>query len=238
MQMQMAEELKRKSAVLAARSIEEGMVVGLGTGSTVAFLLEEIARRRAAGELQRIRCVPTSQRTAARATELQIPLTDLAHAREVDLTIDGADEVDPHLDLIKGLGGALLREKIVAAASRRLIIIVDTSKRVNRLGTRSPLPVEVDPFGAAVQMEFLRSLGAEPVLRMASANEPLVTDGGNWIIDCRFPDGIADPAALELQLNNQPGIVENGLFIQRATEVIVAGEQGTEVLTRERVGAA
>ena len=106
---------------------------------------------------------------------------------------------------------------------------------MNRLGTRSPLPVEVDPFGAAVQMEFLRSLGSEPTLRTLQGEEPLVTDGGNWIIDCRFLDGIADPGALEIQLNNQPGIIENGLFVQRATEVIVASEQGTEIVTRSQV---
>lgn len=235
MQMQMAEELKRRAAVLAAEAIEEGMVVGLGTGSTVAFLLDEVARRRAGGEWREIRCIPTSSRTATRAAELGIPLTDLAHAPYVDLTIDGADEVNPDLDLIKGMGGALLREKIVAAASRRLFIIVDESKRVSRLGTRSPLPVEVDPFGAAVQMEFLRSLGSEPTLRTVQGEEPLVTDGGNWIIDCRFPNGIDDPGALEIKLNNQPGIVENGLFIQRATEVIVASEKGTEVVTRTPV---
>lgn len=236
MQIQTAEELKQRAAVLAADAIQEGMVVGLGTGSTVAFLLDEIARRRAAGEWQEIRCIPTSSRTADRAVELGIPLTDLTHSPRVDLTIDGADEFNPELDLIKGMGGALLREKIVAAASPRLIIIVDESKRVDRLGTRSPLPVEVDPFGAAVQMEFLHSLGSEPTLRTLAGKEPLVTDGGNWIIDCRFPDGIVDPAALEIQLNNQPGIIENGLFVGRATEVIVASEKGTEVVTR--TGAA
>lgn len=228
------EELKRQAAVRAAEWIEEGMVVGLGTGSTVRHLLEEIGRRRAAGEWRRIACIPTSQQTTVRAQGLGIPLTDLATHPVVDLTIDGADEVDPALDLIKGMGGALLREKIVAAASRLLVIIIDESKSVRRLGMRSPLPVEVEPFGAAIQPEFLRALGAEPTLRLAPAGGPLVTDGGNWIYDCRFPDGIEDSAAMEIALNRRPGIVENGLFIGLADRVVVAAEGGTRVQSRQR----
>lgn len=228
------DELKRQAAVRAAGMIEEGMVVGLGTGSTVRFLLEEIARRRAAGEWQRIAGIPTSGKTAAHAEQLGIPLSDLATHPVVDLTIDGADEVDPSIDLIKGMGGALLREKIVATATRLLVIIADESKAVRRLGTRSPLPVEVDPFGAAIQPDFLRELGAEPTLRVTSEGDPLVTDGGNWIYDCRFPDGIADPGALESELNRRPGIVENGLFIGMADRVIIAGAGGMRMQARKR----
>ena len=175
------ESLKREAAVRAAEWIRDGMVVGLGTGSTVRHLLDHIAERRAAGAWQNIVGVPTSEQTTARARELGIPLRTLGEAPDVDLTIDGADEVDPELRLIKGLGGALLREKIVASASRELVIIVDESKVVERLGTRAPLPVEVDPFGAALQPAFLRSLGAEPALRRGPDGEPLVTDGGNLI---------------------------------------------------------
>lgn len=232
-----AEELKRHAAIAAAGWIEEGMVVGLGTGSTVRFLLDEIARRRAAGQLREIRCVPTSVQTAERAGILGIPLTNLADAPRVDVTIDGADEVDPELNLVKGLGGALLREKIVAAASATLIVIVDESKLVPRLGTRGPLPVEVDPFGAAIQLPFLRGLGAEPVLRLANG-EPLVTDGGNHILDCHFPGGIDDAAELEIALNNRPGVVENGLFIGLAERVVVAAAEGVRVLERSPREAA
>ena len=231
------EELKRRAAVAAADWVEEDMVVGLGTGSTVRFLLEEIARRRSEGQLRRIRCVPTSLHTAERAGILGIPLTRLSETPEVDVTIDGADEVDPDLNLVKGLGGALLREKIVAAASTTMVVIVDESKLVSRLGTRAPLPVEVDPFGAMIQPPFLRSLGAEPELRMAHG-VALVTDGGNHIFDCRFPEGISDPAALESTLNNRPGVVENGLFIGMADRVMVAGVDGVRVLSRAHRNAA
>lgn len=226
------EELKRQAAVRAAEWIQDGMVVGLGTGSTVRYLLDEIARRRSDGSWQRLQCIPTSRNTADRAATLGIPLVSLATHPSVHVTIDGADEVDPRLDLVKGMGGALLREKIVAAASALRIIIVDASKLVQRLGTRSPLPVEVDPFGAAIQPAFLRSLGAEPTLRLNSAGEPFVTDGGNHIYDCRFVDGIGRAAKLEAELNNRPGIVENGLFVGLADQVIVAEEGGTRVLSR------
>lgn len=231
------EDLKRRAAALAAERIRERMVLGLGTGSTVRHLLELIAERRGAGELRGLQCIPTSRDTAARATRLGLPLASLATHPEVDLTIDGADEVDPRLDLIKGLGGALLREKVVAAASARTIIIVDETKLVQRLGTRGPLPVEVDPFGAAIQPAFLRSLGAEPTLRTSADGEPYVTDGGNHIYDCRFADGIADPAGLERELNNRPGVLENGLFVGVAHEVIVAGAGGARSIGRAGEGS-
>lgn len=230
------EELKREAARFAARWIREGMVLGLGTGSTVYHLLTEIARRRAEGELRELVGVPTSDATAARARELEIPLASLADRPRVDLTIDGADEVDPQLRLIKGLGGALLREKVVAAASREVIIVVDASKRVERLGTGAPLPVEVDPFAAPALPEFLRSLGADPRLRVDSAGAPVLTDGGHHIFDCRFAEGIRDPEALEMNLNNRPGVLENGLFLGLADRVVVAGEGGIQVLTREPQG--
>ncbi|HEX6069508.1 MAG TPA: ribose-5-phosphate isomerase RpiA [Longimicrobiaceae bacterium] len=226
------EELKRQAALQAAERIRDGMVVGLGTGSTVRHLLEAIAERRSAGELTTLHCIPTSRDTAARATRLGLPLASLATHPVVDLTIDGADEVDPELNLIKGMGGALLREKIVAAASRTRLIIVDGSKVVRLLGTRSALPVEVDPFGAAIQPPFLRALGAEPALRTNAAGEPYLTDGGNHIYDCRFPDGIDDPAALECALNNRPGVIENGLFVGLADEVIIADGNGTRSIER------
>lgn len=233
MQTGTAESLKRRAAERAAEWIRDGMTVGLGTGSTVRHLLDHIAERRAAGEWGSVVGVPTSEQTAARARELGIPLRTLDEAPEVDLTIDGADEVDPQLRLIKGLGGALLREKVVATASRRLVIIVDESKMVAKLGTRSPLPVEVDPFGAAIQPPFLRSLGAEPALRPGSDGAPLVTDGGNLIFDCRFPHGIGDPEGLEARLDGRVGVMENGLFLGLASAVVVAGADGVRTVERE-----
>jgi ribose 5-phosphate isomerase A len=226
------EALKRAAAERAAEWIRDGMTLGLGTGSTVRHLLDVIAERRAAGEWRDVVGVPTSEDTAGRAHRLGIPLATLDERPCVDLTIDGADEVDPRLRLIKGLGAALLREKIVAAASRQLVIVADESKVVDRLGTKAPLPVEVDPFGAAIQPEFLRGLGADPVLRVRDG-QPVVTDGGNRIFDCRFADGIADPEGLEARLALRPGIIDCGLFLGMATAVVIAGVGGVHVRTRE-----
>jgi ribose 5-phosphate isomerase A len=225
-----AEALKRVAAERAAEWIRDGMTLGLGTGSTVRHLLDVIAERRAAGEWGGVVGVPTSIDTERRARALGIPLATLAERPVVDLTIDGADEVDSVLRLIKGLGGALLREKIVAAASRALVIVADASKVVEKLGTKAPLPVEVDPFGEPIQPDFLRALGAEPVLRRRADGSPLVTDGGNHIFDCRFPGGIDDPEALEAALARRPGVIESGLFLGLATAAVIAGANGVEVL--------
>jgi len=227
-----AEALKRKAAERAAEWIRGGMTLGLGTGSTVRHLLDVIAERRAGGEWADVVGVPTSVDTERRATVLGIPLTTLAERPRIDLTIDGADEVDPELRLIKGLGGALLREKIVAAASAQLVIVADESKVVAKLGTKAPLPVEVDPFGEPVQPGFLRGLGCEPVLRRGGDGSPFVTDGRNHVLDCRFPDGIADPEGLERALALRPGIVESGLFLGMATAAVIAGADGVRVLRR------
>ncbi len=229
MQTSDAEALKRAAAERAAEWIEDGMALGLGTGSTVRHLLDVIAERRGRGEWGSIVGVPTSEDTARRAERLGIPLATLAERGRLDLTIDGADEVDPELRLIKGLGGALLREKVVASVSVRLVIVADESKVVERLGTRAPLPVEVDPFAAPVLPDFLRSLGAEPVLRRADG-APLTTDGGHHILDCRFPDGIADPEALEAALLGRAGVLETGLFLGMATAAVIAAPGGVRVL--------
>lgn len=227
-----AEDGKRRAAERAAGFIRDGMVLGLGTGSTVRYLLEEIAARLSRREWTHIVGVATSEDTARRAQALGIPMGQLADHPEIDLTIDGADEVDPRLDLVKGLGGALMREKIVASVSRELVIIVDESKRVERLGTRAPLPVEVDAFAAPVLTRFFRELGAEPSLRLA-AGEPFRTDGGNLIYDCRFRDGIDDPPALDARLRERPGVLETGLFIGMAGRVVVAGGSEVQVLFRD-----
>ncbi|MCS7260932.1 MAG: ribose-5-phosphate isomerase RpiA [Anaerolineae bacterium] len=224
--------LKQQAAVYAVDMVADGMVLGLGTGSTFAYALEELGARVAAGRLRSIVGVPTSEATARRARELGIPLTTLAEHPVLDMVIDGADEVDPRLDLIKGLGGALLREKIVAIAARRFVTIVDESKLVNRLGTRGPLPVEVVPFAWEVQARWLSSLGCHTELRRNPDGSPYVTDNHNFIVHCTFPEGIADPYTLDQVLHARPGIVEHGLFLGIASEVVVASAEGVHVLKR------
>jgi ribose 5-phosphate isomerase A len=224
--------LKRAAAEAAVRLVQDGMVVGLGTGSTAAFAVEALARRHSQG--LRFVGVPTSERTAAQAKAAGIPLTSFAEHRQIDLTIDGADEVERGtLNLIKGLGGALLREKIVAAASRRLAIIVDSSKLVDRLGVRTPVPVEVTSFGLEAIQASLEVLGATARLRLSPTGEPFVTDGGNRIIDCTFGP-ITDPARLEERIGRIVGVVESGLFIGRADPVFVADTDAVHRLDSAR----
>jgi ribose 5-phosphate isomerase A len=208
------------------------MVVGLGTGSTVRHLLDAIAERRARGELQRLIGVPTSEATRLRSENLGIPLGTLSSHPHLDVALDGADEFDPSLDLIKGLGGALLREKLVAVAAGSFIALVDESKRVARLGEKVPLPVEVDSFGLGIQHDFLRALGADPLLRRGPDGEPRRTDGGNVILDCHFAAGILDPEGLALELDRRPGILEHGLFLKMTDRVLVASPNGVEILER------
>jgi ribose 5-phosphate isomerase A len=227
-----AESLKRAAANAAVDLVREGMIVGLGTGSTAAFAIEALARRHRQG--LRFAGIPTSEHTAAMATEAGIPLTSFAEHRQIDLTIDGADEVERGtLNLIKGRGGALLREKIVAAASHRLAIIVDASKLVGRLGVRVPLPVEVVAFGLEATQATLEALGASARLRLTPAGEPFVSDGGNRILDCNFAT-IADPARLEERIGRVVGVVESGLFIGRADPVFVADASGVHRLESAR----
>jgi ribose 5-phosphate isomerase A len=222
--------LKKAAAYRAIEYVKDGMVVGLGTGSTAFFVVQGLGERVAQG--LKIVGIPTSERTAAQARGLNIPLSSLAENPAIDLTIDGADEVERGtLQLIKGLGGALLREKIVAAASGQLVIVVDEEKLVGRLGDHTPVPVEVVQFGWQATAAALRRLGAEPVLRDATEDHPFITDGGNYILDCRFGT-ISDPALLERQIGMTVGVVESGLFIDRASAVIVASSGGVEVLTR------
>lgn len=222
----MSEE-KRLAAERAVEYVQDGMVVGLGTGSTAFYAVKKLGERVRNG--LRIRSIPTSESTRQLAEAEGIPLTSFEAVSAIDLTIDGADEVDPDLNLIKGGGAALLREKIVSAASRENVIIVDSSKTVKRLGA-FPLPVEVIPFGWQVVTRRIDALGGNPQLRL-KGGAPLVTDQGNWILDCAF-GAIPDAAGLELTLNNLPGVVENGLFIKRCTRLVVA--QGQELIVRER----
>jgi ribose 5-phosphate isomerase A len=229
------EQWKREAARAAVeREVRSGMTLGLGTGSTVAHALDALGEALRVGRLATIRGVPTSEQTAARARELGIPLLELHEAGELDVTIDGADEIDPNLDLMKGLGGALLREKMVAQATRRLVIIADEGKRVARLGQKAPVPVEVVPFGWRAHLPFLESLGARSVLR-EQAGEPYRTDNGNYVIDCHFEleEGIPDPQVLDWQLLGRAGIVEHGLFLDMAAIAYVAGPDGLATLDRD-----
>jgi ribose 5-phosphate isomerase A len=224
--------LKRAAAEAAVKLVEQDMIVGLGTGTTAAFAIEALARRHREG--LRFVGISTSQRTAAQATAAGIPLTSLAEHLQIDLTIDGADEVERGtLNLIKGLGGALLHEKIVAAASRRLAIIVDGTKLVDRLGTHTPVPVEVVGFGLEATKVALEVLGASTRLRLSPSGPPFVTDSGNRIIDCGF-GSIADPARLEQRIRHVIGVVESGLFISRADPVFVADAAGVHRLDSAR----
>jgi len=224
------DRLKQRVAIAAAVRVRSGMLVGLGTGSTAAHLVRELGRRLAHGELRGVRGVPTSLATAALANEVGIPLVELP-AEGVDVTIDGMDEVDGRLDCIKGLGGALTREKIVAAASREFVLIGDHGKRVTTLGERTPVPVEVLAFGVERTAARLRELGATPRLRLADGG-PKVTDNGHRIVDCHLPAGTSAEAvrAFAAAADAVPGVVSHGLFLGLTHCVFLAGPDGVEEL--------
>jgi ribose 5-phosphate isomerase A len=221
------DELKQAAAERAAALVEPGMVVGLGTGSTTVFAIRRLGELLAAGQLAEIVGIPTSRDSEQLAREVGIPLTTLAERPTIDLTIDGADEVDPAWNIIKGGGGALLHEKVVAQASLREVIIVDDGKLVEQLGSTRALPVEVLQFAWKPEEEYLADLGAEVALRRHADGSTFVTDEGNWIFDCTFPP-IADPERLAAQLSRRAGVVEHGLFLGLATDLVVASAQGVE----------
>lgn len=222
-----SETLKKQAAERAVESVRSGMVVGLGTGSTAVYAVRRIGALLAAGQLARIVGIPTAEVTAREAERCGVPLGSLDDYPVVDITIDGADEIDPALNLIKGLGGALLREKIVAAASRRLVIVADESKRVARLATRAPVPVEVVPFARRPVGDYLASLGARVEQRQRDGR-PFITDEGNVILDCHFA-GLSDPQEMARLIRAQPGVVEHGLFLGMAAAAVVAGSKGVNV---------
>lgn len=227
------DQLKQAAAEEAAKRVQAGQRIGLGTGSTARFFLEALGERLGRGDLHDIAGVPTSRNTEELARSMGIPLTTLEADPTLDLGVDGADEVDPQLDLIKGLGGALLREKVVAASCRCFIVIVDEGKLVERLGQRSPVPVEVLPFGWTATAEGIRALGGEPVLRKDDG-EPYTTDQGHYILDSRFRP-IGDAAVLARQLDSIPGVLGHGLFLKLATEVIVGTPAGAQTRSRGQV---
>ena len=226
-----AEQQKNRASLGAIDYVEDGMRMGLGTGSTAVYFVDAVGKRVAEG--LNVVCVPTSEATAAQARSLNIPLTTLAETPELDLTVDGADELDGELNLIKGGGGALLREKIVASASNRMVVIADASKRVDVLG-RFALPVEVVPFGAETThkriIDVARAYGCQGdvTLRMKD-DKPFITDGQHFIFDCAF-GRIANAAGLADDLNRIPGVVENGLFISMATLALIGTDDGVETL--------
>jgi ribose 5-phosphate isomerase A len=221
--------LKRQVALAAVDMVQDGMVVGLGTGSTAYFAIEGLIARVRQG--LKIVGIPTSERSARQASEGGITLTGFAQHPRIDLTIDGADEIaEGSLALVKGLGGALLREKIVAAASKKLVIIADAPKLVPGLGATVPVPVEVVPFGWETTANRLTALGANAILRQAGS-EPFRTDGGNLILDCHFGP-IAYPEELEVKLSRTIGVVESGLFINMATTALIAMPDGIKRLDR------
>lgn len=222
------QQWKQSAAESAVALVEDGMILGLGTGSTAKLAVDALGKRVAGG--LRITGIPTSEATDHQARSLGIPISTLDEHPAIDLTIDGADEVElGRLNLIKGRGGALLREKIVASASKRLVIIVDESKLVERLGSHFALPVEVVPFGWQATARRLQALDAKIELRTSADKKPFVTDGGHYILDCTFGP-IASPAKLDSELNSIVGVVEHGLFLGMAAQVIVAGQSGVKVL--------
>lgn len=221
-------EKKRLAAEKAVELVRDGMKVGLGTGSTAYFAIEAIGRLVKDGF--KIIAVPTSVASEKQARELGIPLATLEEVGTLDITIDGADEVDANLDLIKGMGGALLREKIVAHSTRMEVIVVDDSKIVTKLGTKFPLPVEVVPFSHGRTKAYMEELGCRAELR--GGDDPFVTDNGNYIYHLHFELGIKDPYDLQRKLKEIPGVVETGLFLNMAKRVIVASDPGIRVMER------
>jgi ribose 5-phosphate isomerase A len=221
------DELKRAAGERAVDWVESGMVVGLGTGSTAVHAIRRIGALMQSGDLTGVLGIPTSKASETLAREVGIPLTTLGEHPVIDLTIDGADEVDPDFNLIKGAGGALLREKIVAQASLRELIVVDEAKLSPVLGSAHALPVEIVQFAWRPEEEYLADLGADVNVRRGSDNDVFVTDEGNWIMDCTFAP-IQDLRRLSDQLGRRAGIVDHGLFIGLATDLLVAGADGVE----------
>lgn len=221
---------KQRAGDAALQFLRDNMVVGLGTGSTARFFIQALGNALRRGALRGIRGIATSVESERLAAESGIPVITFADAPRVDVTVDGADEIAPDLSLIKGLGGALLREKLVAQNSGQLIIIADSRKTVTKLGTTSALPVEVTVFGAEASERYLRELGCEPVLRKQANGERFLSDNGNYIFDCKFANGIDDPIALNRLLCDRAGIVESGLFLNLATLAVVADVDSIKIL--------
>ncbi len=222
---------KQMVGTAAARLVEDGMVIGLGSGSTAIQLTYALAQRIQQG-LRIVGAVPTSKATGQLAHSLGIPLTTLDEHPELDIDIDGADEIDGTLGLIKGAGGALLREKIVASSARRFIVIADITKQVNILGQKMPLPVEIIPFALSPVRKRLEALGAFVTLRQMG-ERIFITDNSNFILDCTFPGGIPEAPALQTAMKSIVGVVETGLFLHMAEQAIIGGPEGVKIVTAQ-----
>jgi len=226
-------DLKRQVATVAVEWIESGMVVGLGSGSTAKIVIDLLGEKIRAGHLKNIVGIPTSNATAAQARALGIALAELGDYAKLDLAIDGADEVDGRLNLIKGWGGALVREKLVEIYAKRLVIVVDETKLVKQLGTRGPLPVEVAQFAWQAQANWLAdTLNCSVTLRL-DGTEPYLSDNQNFILHCAFEHGISDPYLIRDSLMDRPGVVGHGLFLDLAADVLIATASGVKHLRRE-----
>src|SRR6266516_3580972 len=225
------ETWKQMAGEAAVQLVKDGMLLGLGTGTTAAYVLYALSRRIAAG-LHIVGGVPTSDATQQLARSLNIPLTTLDEHPELDLTIDGTDEIDGQLNLIKGGGGALLREKIVASAARRFVVIADITKQVTVLGTHMPLPVEVIPFGVTPVRKRIEALGATVQMRRLG-DQVFITDNGNVILDCTFASGIPDPITMEQRIRSIVGVVETGLFLHMEAQAIIGGPDGVKVVSAQ-----
>jgi ribose 5-phosphate isomerase A len=224
--------MKQEVGRAAAARVQSDTIVGLGTGSTTAFAIQFIGERLRSGEIKNVKGIPTSFQASVLAKQHGIPLTTLDEVDGIDLAIDGADEVDPQFNLIKGGGAAHTREKIVDGLAKYFIVVVDSSKLVNQLGTTFPLPVEVLPMAVAPVTKALEALGGKPELRMGVKKDgPVITDQGNMILDVKFA-AITDPASLEKTINNIPGVLENGLFVGVTNEVLVGEVKDGQVSVR------
>ncbi|GCE13397.1 ribose-5-phosphate isomerase RpiA [Tengunoibacter tsumagoiensis] len=219
---------KKAAGEAAAQLVQDGMLIGLGTGSTANYFIQALGLRLQAG-LQIAGAVPSSNASHDLAAQVGIPLTTLDAHPELDLYIDGADEIDPELRLLKGAGGALVREKIVASSAQRFIVIADPSKQVSHLGQNFPVPVEVTPFGVSPVLKHLQALGASAQIRVKNGST-FISDNSNLIVDCRFPQGISDPSSLDARIHQIVGVVETGLFIHMASQVIIGGPNGLQYL--------
>jgi ribose 5-phosphate isomerase A len=227
-------DLRQAAAACAIEYVRDGMVLGVGTGRTTRCFIELLGKKVQKKEIGDILAVPTSEASAARLRELGVPLTSLVDHPALDLAVDGADEVDPHLNLIKGLGRALLREKVVEIHARQFIVVVEDNKLVERLGSHCPVPVEILPFEALAHVNWLKTLAQRAELWLETDGSPAVTDNGNYLARCWFKDGIPDVYALGQELDHRPGILEHGLFLDMATQVIVASPAGNRILERKR----
>jgi len=226
--------LKQEVAEFALNYVKDRMVLGLGTGSTSSYFIQGLGEKIRNGKLQEIQGVPTSRQTEELAREVGIPLTSLADQQWLDLAVDGADEVDPNLDLIKGMGHALLREKMVEINARKFIVVADETKLVDHLGQKHPLPVEILPFESDATLRWLDSLGCKAKFASSSDGSRIYTDNGNFIAHCRFERGIENPHELARKLADRPGVIEHGLFLDMADIVIVATSSGIKLKERIR----